>query len=233
MKFNVSALLVAGLAVGSVISTAAADVPWNNPNGGNSVITWQNGRSDNGLFGSPTVIADTFFFLQNDNFSAQAQEGTTQVASDSLRVTVNAVGNRAFTEVRFQSDGDYTLFGSGASVNVNGSMTVTDHNNPLRFGADSFHTNPAFPVFGNDTDVVSNTWTGFSFVDLTSIAGGPLTSIDLVFSNSLIAITLPGSNAVIANLPNTQGGFSLTVLPAPGSAALLGLAGLVGLRRRR
>jgi uncharacterized protein (TIGR03382 family) len=226
-------VLAAGLAVGAGVSTAAADVPWSNANGANSVISWANGRSTNGLFGSPTVIADTFFFLQNNNFSSTSFGGGTTTTSDDLRVTVTAVGNRKFTEVRFESVGDYDLFGAGASVNVTGGMSVTDTSNPLHFGTDGFHTTPAFPVFGNNSGEVYNTWSGYSFIDLTAIGGGDFTSIDLVFSNSLISITLPGSNAVIANLPNTTGGFSLTILPAPGSAALLGLGALVGLRRRR
>lgn len=233
MNFRTSAVLAAGLAVGAVISTAAADVPWSNPNGSNSVITWSNGRSDLGLFGSPTVIADTFFFLQNNNFDAQSAGGGTVTTADNLRVTVAAQPGRMFTEVRFESIGDYTLIGSGASVDVQGSMSITDSFNPLHNGSDGFHTTPGFPVFGNDTDVTYSTWTGYSYIDLFSLGGGAFTSIDLVFSNSLIAITLPGSNATIATLPNTQGGFSLTVLPAPGSAALLGLGALVGLRRRR
>lgn len=233
MSFRKSAVLAAGLAVGAVISTAAADVPWTNSNGSNSVISWANGRSDLGLFGSPTVIGDTFFFLQNNNFDAQSAGGGTVTTADNLRVTVTAQGNRMFTEVRFESVGDFTLFGSGASVDVQGGMTITDAFNPLHAGSDGFHTTPGFPVYGNDLDITYSTWIGYSYIDLFSIGGGAFTSIDLVFSNSLIAITLPGETAAIATLPNTQGGFSLTVLPAPGSAALLGLGALAGLRRRR
>jgi hypothetical protein len=225
--------LAAGLAVAGFVSIAAADVPWTNANGSNSVIYWENGRSDNGLFGSPTVIGDTFFFLENDNFEAQGAEGSNQITTDSLRVTVGAQGNRMFTEVRFASYGDYTLFGSGSSVDVTGSMTVTDALDNSRVAADGFHTTPSFPVFGNDTDVVYNTWTGYSLIDLTAFTGGPWTKIDLVFTNSLIVITAPGSNAAIATLPNTEGGFSLTIVPAPGSIALLGLGAIAGLRRRR
>jgi hypothetical protein len=233
MKRRTSAVLAAGLALGAVVSTASADVPWTNANDENSVIKWTNGRSDLGLFGSPTVIGDTFFFIQNQNFDAQSAGGGTVTTADSLRVTVSAKGNRMFTEVRFESIGDYTLIGSGASVDVQGSMTVTDAYNGLHGGSDGFHTTPGFPVYGNNLDVVYNTWTGYSYIDLFSIGGGAFTSIDLVFSNSLIAVTLPGETAAIATLPNTQGGFSLTILPAPGSAGLLGLAALAGLRRRR
>lgn len=234
MKFCSSTVLAAGLAVTAFVSAAAAEVPWTNPNGSNSVIYWENGRSENGFFGSPTIIADTFFFLENDNFQAEGAEGSGQITSDSLRVTVGAQTNRMFTEVVFRSYGDYTLFGSGASVDVDGNMTVTDALDNSRVGADTFHTTPAFPVTGDDSGgVVYNTWTGFSFIDLTALTGGPWTKIDLVFTNNLIVITLPGSNAAIATLPNTEGGFSLSVIPAPGSMALLGLGGLVALRRRR
>jgi uncharacterized protein (TIGR03382 family) len=218
---------VAGLGLLAVVSSANAFVPWSNSNGSNTVLAWENGGSANGLFGSPTVVADTFFFIANSNFDAQASDGSTQVTSDTLTVRVHALSGNAFTEVLFYSSGDYTVFGEGASVNVTGSMNVQNLGNLNNYN-DTFHTSPLFPQLGNNSGFNQGEWNGFSDVILPF----GVTDIDLTFSNSLIAISIPGATAAVATLPNTQGSFSLQLVPAPGAAAV-GLLGLGLLARRR
>jgi uncharacterized protein (TIGR03382 family) len=111
-------------------------------------------------------------------------------------------------------------------------MTVNDLNSPAS-ATDPFHTssdhNGPFPQTGNDVSAVLDTWQGQSVLTFST----PLTDIELIFQNSLIAVTTPGNHAVIATLPDTQGSFSLTIVPAPGTmlAGLLGL-GLMSRRRR-
>jgi len=234
---------VAGLAFVLVAPGAKAFVPWvadaglgtAGPNGNNSVLAWQGGGSDNGLFGSPVVTADTFFFIANHNFEAESFGGNQVTASDTMRVRVHALGGRTFTEVIFVSSGDYTLFGNDAAVNINGQMTISDVNSSAS-ATSPFHatstSHGGFPQFGNDIDAIQDTWSGSALINFSSSSLGSLTDIDLVFSNSLIAITLPGETAVIATLPNTQGSFSLQIVPAPG-AMLTGLLGLGLLARRR
>jgi hypothetical protein len=235
---------VAGLALVALAPGAKAFVPWVangstgtvGPNGSNSVLAWDGGGSDIGLFGSPRVISDTFLFIANQNFEAESfGDGSTPPTvntSDTLRVHVHALNGNGFSEVVFHSSGDYTLFGSGATVDINGHMTISDLNGPTSV-TDSFHASSAhnggFPQTGNDVNAIQDTWDGYSLIDF----GTPLTDIDLVFQNSLIAITTPGDHAVIATLPDTQGSFSLTLVPAPGVlvTGLLGL-GLVARRRR-
>jgi hypothetical protein len=242
MKLHVLAG-VAGLALVAVAPQAKAFVPWVanagtgtvGPNGANGVLTWDGGGSDNGLFGSPRVINDTFLFIANQNFEAESfGDGSTPpnvTVSDTLRVHVHALNGNGFSEILFHSSGDYTLFGSGATVDINGHMTVSDLNSANSFG-DAFHASSnshgGFPQTGNNVNPIQDTWSGFSIVTL----GTPLTDIDLVFQNSLVAVTLPGDHAVIATLPDTQGSFSLTLVPAPG-ALLTGLMGLGLIARRR
>jgi uncharacterized protein (TIGR03382 family) len=232
MKLN-SFVVVAGLAVVSAATSAHAFVPWTNSNGSNSVISWTNGGSANGLFGSPTVVADTFFFIANSNFDAQASNGGQQVTTDTLTVTVHAQPGNFFTEVLFHSSGDYTVFGSGASVDVAGNMYIEEFGNPTRNANSPFVTNPIFPQVGNDDGFNQGSWSGQSLIDFASFGLPPVTAINLTFTNSLIAISVPGATAAIATLPNTQGSFSLQLVPAPGTMALglMGL-GLVGRRRR-
>jgi hypothetical protein len=247
MKLNLIAG-VAGMALVALAPSAKAFVPWVadaglgtvGPSGSNSVLAWEGGGSDNGLFGSPVVTADTFFFIANHNFEAQAfgdgSTPTTVTASDTLRVRVHALNGNVFTEVHFQSSGDYTLFGSGSSVDINGAMTISDVNS-ANSATDPFHATSSshggFPQTGNDQDAVLDTWNGYSIINFGATGLGPISDIDLVFSNSLIAVTLPGDSAVIATLPNTQGSFSLQLVPTPGTllTGMLGL-GLVARRRR-
>jgi len=237
-------MLVAGLVVASGVTTARADVPWNVPNGSNTVLSWQNGRSDNGLFGSNvTVIGDTFFFVTNENFDAAASNGGQITKSDTLRVTVHAQPGRFFTEVIFASQGNYYVYGSNSSVDVQGNLTINDRNSP-RTVSDAFSTVVApdagsagnattMPVVGMDADQYG-TWYGGSTVDFSLFGFPPVTSLDLIFTNTIIAISAPGETASIITLPNTQGSFSLSIVPAPSAAALLGLAGLgLASRRRR
>lgn len=234
---------VAGLAMVLVAPSAKAFVPWVadaglgtvGPSGSNSVLAWEGGGSDNGLFGSPVVTADTFFFIANHNFEAQSFGGTPITTSDTMRVRVHALGGRSFTEVVFVSSGDYTLFGSGASVNINGSMTISDVNSAASATSPFVATSAShggFPQTGNDVNPTQDTWNGNALINFSASSLGALTDIDLVFNNNLVAITLPGDTAVIATLPNTQGSFSLQLVPAPG-AALTGLLGLGLLARRR
>jgi hypothetical protein len=233
---------VAGLALVALAPGAKAFVPWVangstgtvGPAGSNSVLAWDGGGSDNGLFGSPRVISDTFLFIANQNFEAESFGGAppSVTTTDTLRVHVHALNGNGFSEIIFHSSGDYTLFGTGATVNINGHMTISDLNSAAAY-TDPFHTtsahNGGFPQTGNNTDPIQDTWDGFSLVSLST----PLTDIDLVFENNLIAITTTGDHAVIATLPDTQGSFSLTLVPAPGAfiTGLLGL-GLVARRRR-
>lgn len=229
---NSAIVVVAGLAFAGAASSAFAFVPWSNPSGSNSVLSWQGGGSDNGLFGSPNVVADTFFFIANSNFASQASGGTNQTTTDTLRVTVHAQPGNAFSQVIFYSSGDYTVFGQGASVDVQGSMHIEDATNPSRFANDPFHTTPLFPQLGNDGGFNQGQWSGFSMIDFSAFGLPPVTDINLAFTNSLISISVPGATAAIATLPNTQGSFSLQLVPAPG-AALTGLLGLGMLARRR
>jgi uncharacterized protein (TIGR03382 family) len=231
MKRN-SMVVLAGLAVASVAANAHAFVPWTNSNGSNSVISWQNGGSANGLFGSPTVVADTFFFIANTNFDAQASGGSTQITTDTLTVTVHAQPGNFFSEVLFYSSGDYTVFGQGASVDVQGSMYIEDATNISRNATAPFVTNPLFPQNGNDGGFNQGAWSGQSLIDFDTFGIPPVTSINLTFTNSLIAISIPGATAAIATLPNTQGSFSLQLVPAPGTV-MLGVMGLGFMGRRR
>ena len=106
------------------------------------MLAWQGGGSDNGLFGSPVVTADTFFFIANHNFEAQSFGGAPVTTSDTLRVRVHALNGNAFSEVVFQSSGDYTLFGPGVQIltpvhPMNAELRRREeYGKPIEIGAD-------------------------------------------------------------------------------------------------
>jgi hypothetical protein len=245
MKLNLLAC-VAGMAC--VVPSAMAFVPWVadsgtgtvGPTGSNTVLAWDGGGSDNGFFGSPVVTADTFLFIANRNFEAESfGDGSTPpsvTTSDTLHVHVHGLNGNAFTEVVFQSQGDYTLAGNGATVNITGQMSISDLNSS-NTATDSFHATSSshggFPQTGPLNSAYSDTWSGYSLINFASAGLGAISDIDLEFTNSLVAITIGGEHAVIATLPDTQGSFSLQLIPAPGAlvTGLLG-AGLLARRRR-
>ncbi|MFM1867611.1 MAG: hypothetical protein RL591_1019 [Planctomycetota bacterium] len=86
--------------------------------------------------------------------------------------------------------------------------------------------------------VLPNTWTTISFdlregsSDIISLGGGTYSAIFSNIGNMQFGFTVPTALAG----QNIDGSFDLTnfaIVPAPGALALLGLAGLAGLSRRR
>lgn len=229
---NVRNVLLTGAAIGLLSSGASGMVAWSNASGSTSLLEWENGQSQNGLFGDPTVSGDTFFFLANNNFTAISAGGGSVTVTDTLSVDVHALGLNEFTEVLFYSAGDYNLLGPDATVDVTGNLDVENLDNGDVF-SDAFTVIDPIPFpFG---DAVGQ-WEGFSLVDLSGESGGPFTSLHIEFTNSVIAISgVSGSSSIaLGTLPVTQASFALRIIPAPGSAvALIGGVALVARRRRR
>jgi uncharacterized protein (TIGR03382 family) len=65
--------------------------------------------------------------------------------------------------------------------------------------------------------------TGFSYADLTAAYTGALVQLS----------TRPGVGFFQSNFSNVSTLVTANIVPGPGSMALVGIAGLVGLRRRR
>ena len=230
MTFRTAASI---LAVTGLAGVAAADTPWNNPNGSASFFDWANGHNSNtNLFGSPTLVGNSFEFFPS-NFVAQSVGGNAAGATDQMNVTLIAHQGQRFTQIRIQEFGTWGITGI-ASLQDTGTMFITDLINPRPAGQNPVIGNMAFnPVMPIVTPGSGN-WSGLVTIDLDSIIGPAWTTIMLVFSNTLQASTT-GANSIGTITKKVIDGPAIIVtpFPAPGSGVLLGAGCLLLARRRR
>jgi hypothetical protein len=220
---------VAMSALGAVLVSgtgALANVPWSNPNGTASFFSWANGGSATGLYGSPTLVGgDTFVFFPQE-FRAQSNNGVAGTATDRLEVDLFAGPGFRFSAIQLQEFGDYGIETAG-SVSCTGTLTINDLDNAVRTTGAAMTTNPGFPLVAPGT----GNWDATAGADLGSL-GPAWTRIHLVLENDLLAISIPGHGTYIEKSV-LGSGVAMTILPAPGGLALLGLGALAAVRRRR
>jgi uncharacterized protein (TIGR03382 family) len=224
------AMIASGVGALAVAGHASAFVTWTNTNGSTADFDWVGGGSDNGLFGDPTVIGNTFVFFPS-MFRAESIDGASDQVIDRLEVELIAKGAFNFTDVVISEFGDFGIVGIG-SVTVTGGLFVTDLENlnpnfTPRVATDSLVSLPGSPITSG-----TGNWTASAGVDLANWDGGPIwTRIKVVLNNVLIATTDgPGSTAFIEK---KVGGISIEIIPTPGAMPLFAFAGLAAIRRRR
>jgi len=229
MTFRVSAAAVTAVAgTLGLASPADAFVNWVPSSGAGSFFTYSGGGSDNGLFGNPTLVGGNTFKFFPPAFTADSNNGVAASLTDRLEVTLLANPGQRFTLIRITEIGDWAITGVG-TVRDSGTLFLTDLITP-RGPAVQGMTYPSNPMPISTPG--QGTWTGSSTIDLTNIVGPDWTNLTLVFTNTLQATTSGASSSHIQKLA-TDGAIVVQVLPAPGSLALLGLAGAVAARRRR
>lgn len=211
----------------ALAGAAQAQIPWANPNGVGPFFTWANGQNATGLFGSPTLVGDTFIFFPA-NFAAVSENGVPDTKTDTMKVDIYVQAGYKFDGIRISEYGDYSILGTG-QVDAAASLTLVDIDNPGRNTADTMAFAPVFPQASG----VNQSWSGDVGRDLSLIEFGvPFLKLHLELRNDLIAISAPGSSAVIRK---TLVGVpvAIQILPEPGALALLAFGGLVASRRRR
>ena len=201
--------------------------------GSASFFDWANGHNSNtNLFGTPTLIGSSFYFFPSDfvarSDNGVAPSGFTDHATDTLEVDLIAHAGFKIDGISVQEVGDFSITGSGASADINGTMQISDGAHGS-LTPDLLGFTPAFPA----TSGFNTAWGGNAMRDLTAVEFGvPFSVIHLSVTNNLIAISVPGSSAVIRKTV-VGGAMAINVLPEPGVLALVAMAGLVGARRRR
>jgi hypothetical protein len=218
-----------GAGVLAITGAVSADVPWAQPSGNATFFTWANGHNSNtNLFGSPTLVGGTTFQFFPTAFTATSSNGGTASVTDTLSVDLQALPGYQLDSIAINEGGSYALSGNqGGSVSATGAAALTDLVTPRTFNAFT-QGNPTFPIFAG-----TGSWTADALIDLAALNGGiPVTSAHLEFTNTLVAISVPGSTATITKtfvgLP-----VAITIIPAPGAAGVLALGGLALARRRR
>jgi uncharacterized protein (TIGR03382 family) len=226
MKLN-SIYTLAGLAaVAASAGSALAFVPWDQPNGAGSNFTWANGGSREGRFGNPVLVNGNTFVFFPSNFRAQSVNGSASVVGDRLEFDLFANAGFLISGIRISEFGDYGIVGEGGQVSASGGLFVTNLNTGATLD-DEIVTNPGSPIqgegFGN--------WNGEAGVDLSGQNPG-WTRIHVVVDNDLVAISGAGGVAFIEKKVFGSG-VSITIVPTPGSMALLAAGSVLAFRRRR
>src|SRR5262245_48412816 len=135
------------VAVVALAGVARADTPWGGgmASGSASFFDWANGHNSNSnLFGTPTLIGDTFYFFPS-NFVAVSNNGVPGTATDTIDVDLIIHSNFKFDGISVTEYGDYSIDGAGGSVDCQGVMNINDPGNNRLFG-DNMAFSQAFPA---------------------------------------------------------------------------------------
>lgn len=233
------AICVAALA--AFCGSAMAQVPWNagdgpnklGPSGTGSFFSWDNGRSDNGLFGSPELLNGSTFLFNPIGFTATAQDGSSQSTSDTLRVDLFADAGFFFSQIRFVQVGTY-IAQNGGEASLSSSLNVLD--NTLSPAGRSSSGNMVFTPGDLFTSVAGQTNSGVYNGSVLATLGtqvDPWTSISIEFAANLITVTTDAGQSASLTIGVTGSQIAIQVIPAPATLALAGVGLLAAGRRRR
>ncbi|MCE5340809.1 MAG: hypothetical protein LLF92_06735 [Planctomycetaceae bacterium] len=188
-------------------NSADAAIDWDTPSGSSTAFDWENGQSDNGLFGQPLLDTDGAFIFAPTNFYSTSASGN---ANDSLEFDIIAKPGYVITGIGVIESGEYVIIGDG-QAEVIASITIQN----LVDGSSVPTANINVPISGE----------GYSFWDgSVSLTDLNLTHIRIAIASYLNTSAVDGYAALV----KTTFAVPVTVqaLPEPATIALLAFGSL-------
>lgn len=194
------------------------------------------------LYGAPTVTGDLLDFDPN-GFGVSSSGGASGLSDGQVNFTIMSTPGTGITGFSIVESGDYSFSGvtptpgtfvsasAGATISileVDGVALVT----PIAtFASDVFVTD--YPTTGGAPVTGLLPWSLVTFADLSFYLpqGALATKVEVSINNQLSTATTPGNQAAIAKKDFKI--IPVVVVPEPGSLAVIGLTGLMLVRRRR
>lgn len=253
MHFGISAAAVI-LTAGSAMAT----ISYGNFAGTN--VNFVNVREDNtegpgnttaGLFNSPTVVGNALTFTAMTFSAAASGANGIDITDGTLRFGMqSSSGIGQFTIVE---NGDRTLAGAGAGTPAAAGTTASvglalfveitwvdgvqlTAPIPLSTQGTFNGSGPNGSNFDLSTGTqIAQIWNGGATINVAALAAangitGVVTGVNVILDNTLVATSQAGTSSFIKK--KQLNGVTI-IVPTPGSAALLGLGGLLAARRRR
>jgi hypothetical protein len=213
-------------------------------------VTEDSGTDPTPLFGAPNLAGDTLDFNPPSFNSSSTGAGGVDITDGTLTFMIEAKPNQVIDELQFSEAGDFTLAGFGgtgtfASVTADLFIDIVEVDD-ISINAIQIITSMTFTPSDGDWDLlndgpgpaVNGTWTGSVDVDLLQVLADEgieftdgVTKVNVTLDNTLVTVSENGTSSFIAK-KDTKG-FSVTAMPEPHAALLLGLAAaLLGAGRR-
>lgn len=185
-------------------AAAKAEVFWTVPNGSTPLFTYQNGYENNGLFGDPVIVGNTFVFTPP---AFSAVNPVRNAATDTLQVTIRAQPGQTITSIVIRE------FGTRTSTNLT-TVQATSFITNL--------TNTTGPVPGSLVFDSNLNWSGSVTRVLNYDSSTPF---QLALTDNI--------SALIAGQSIIKTRVEIEIMPTPSGAVVLAGAGLAAAVRRR
>jgi hypothetical protein len=229
MKYK-SFVLIACLCL--FISSTHAFVFWDGSGGGvmkdgmGTGFSWTDGGSENGYFGTPTLVGGDTFIFTPSAFKAEKTGTGIDSISDTLIVDLMANMGNIITGVKIYEYGDYGITNDG-EVDAYGSVIMHRLDAVELDASDTLVTNPIFPFDSEGTSTGTQLWNGV--MEITDL---DWTKATVTVNNHLVAIAYDDFSYAFIQKKGVQSQIAIEIIPEPATLVLLGLGGLL-LRKRR
>jgi hypothetical protein len=217
--------LCAALTVAALVSPAFA-APWAVPSGEGGSFYYENGFTDDMYFGEPVVIGNTFVYPFT-NFHVNVSNGASDTQDDVTGFDIITKPGLNFATMSVTAFGSYALNGDGSSVDLDAGIDLKELGGFNRHWNGPMGTAPTFPLTSG-----AGSWTGDALIDVTFVFPTPHDTLHVEL-DTLIEGIAGASGSAELNVQFESLEVSFTLIPEPASLALMGMGGLMLLRRRR